>query len=240
MTWTPKFAEGSSPQPTPVALSVAAMREADRRAIEEFGIPGVVLMENAGRGAADVALEMLKGVANRSAVIVAGRGNNGGDGFVIARHLANAGVKVLVRLLARFDDVAGDARINLDVIRKMRLDVREIELPRDFHELTEEVAAATLVVDAMLGTGTKGAIRDPYFSAIDLVNCSCRLTLAVDVPSGLDADTGEPLGTCIVAAHTVTFAAPKTGMLNPSAARYLGVLTVVDIGLPRELLEEQT
>ncbi len=237
MTWTPKFA-GDSPDPQvpPAALSVAAMREADRRAIEEFGIPGVVLMENAGRGAADVALEMMKRAANPSAVIVAGRGNNGGDGFVVARHLANAGVTVKTSVLSAFDAITGDARINLDVICKMRLDVRETELPRDARALAEELAAATLIVDAMLGTGTKGTIREPYVSAIDLVNRSGCPVLAVDIPSGLDADTGEPLGACIVAAHTVTFAAPKTGMMNPAAARVLGVLTVVDIGLPRELL----
>ena len=238
MTWTPKFADDSSPSgPAPAALSVAAMREADRRAIEEFGIPGVVLMENAGRGAADVALEMLKGAANPSAVIVAGRGNNGGDGFVIARHLANAGVSVKVRVLARFDDISGDARVNLEIVRRMRLDVREIAFPNSSRELSAELTGATLVVDAMLGTGTKGAIREPYLSAIDLVNRAGRPVLAVDVPSGLNADSGEPLGACVIAAHTVTFAAPKTGMLNPAAARYLGTLTVVDIGLPRELLK---
>ena len=237
MSWTPKFADGSLPdRPTPPALSVAAMREADRRAIEEFGIPGVVLMENAGRGAADVALEMMKGAPSPSAVIIAGRGNNGGDGFVIVRHLANAGVAIKVRVLARLDDISGDARVNLDVINKIRLDVRELELPRDTRSLADELAAASLVIDAMLGTGTKGAIREPYASAIDLVNRAGRPVLAVDVPSGLDADTGDALGACVIASHTVTFAAPKTGMLNPSAAHVLGILTVVDIGLPRELL----
>ena len=237
MTWTPRFA-GSSPDPhvPPVAVSVARMREADRRAIEEFGIPGVVLMENAGRGAADVAIEMLRNIGEPSVLVVAGRGNNGGDGFVIARHLANAGVVVKVRLFAKFESIEGDARVNLDIVRKMGLDARETELPDASRELAEELAGASLLVDAMLGTGTKGIIRDPFRTAIDLVNRSGRPVLAVDIPSGLDADTGEPLGTCVVATHTATFAAAKTGMLRPEAARYVGMLTVVDIGLPRELV----
>ena len=124
------------------ALTVAEVREADRRAIEEFGIPGVVLMENAGRGAAGVALEMLVEAGAQSALILAGRGNNGGDGYVIARHLANAGIDVCVRVLSPLDDIAGDARTNLDIIRKMELDVREVKLPDGRDALGAEFKSA--------------------------------------------------------------------------------------------------
>jgi NAD(P)H-hydrate epimerase len=217
-------------------LTVAQMREADHRAIEEFGIPGVVLMENAGRGAAELAEEMLAGGGGRRVLVLAGRGNNGGDGFVVARHLHNASVDVRVRVLAGLDDIRGDARVNLDVIRRMGLDLSTLRLPGEEKALAAELENCDLVIDAMLGTGTTGDIRDPFRTAIDLVNRSGLPVLAVDVPSGLDADTGDPLGTCLIATRTATFAAVKAGMNNPSAARYLGILTVIDIGLPRELL----
>jgi NAD(P)H-hydrate epimerase len=218
-------------------MPVAAMREVDRRAIEEFGIPGVVLMENAGRGAAGVALAMLSRESSPSVLVIAGRGNNGGDGYVVARHLHNAGVEVSVRVLAPFDSITGDARVNLDIIRRMQLDVREMNIPEERETLAREIASASLVVDAMLGTGTKGEVRDPFRTAIELVNASKKPVLAVDIPSGLDGDSGVALGACIVATETVTFARAKTGLVQLSAQRYVGRITVVDIGVPREILE---
>ena len=217
-------------------VTVARMREADRRAIEEYGIPGVVLMENAGRGAAGVALEMLIEAGAQTALVLAGRGNNGGDGYVIARHLANAGVEVRVRVLAALDDITGDARVNLNVIRKMGLDVREMHLPDERDTLAAELNAAGLVVDAMLGTGTRGDIREPFLTAVKLVNDAARPVLAVDIPSGLNGDTGPGEGPAVVARRTVTFAAAKVGLLGPDARPFVGRLTVVDIGIPRELL----
>jgi NAD(P)H-hydrate epimerase len=225
------------PAPEPQALTVARMREADRRAIEEFGVPGVVLMENAGRGAAGVALGMLSADRMRSVLILAGRGNNGGDGFVIARHLANAGMEVRARLLARFEEVTGDARTNLEVIRRMKLDLREMRLPEGRDSLAGELSAGTLVVDAMLGTGAREEMRDPFRTAIELVNASGRPVLAVDVPSGLDGAAGRPLGACIVATQTATFAAVKIGMLSDAARCFVGKLTVIDIGMPRAVLD---
>lgn len=218
------------------ALTVAEMREADRRAIEDYGIPGVVLMENAGRGAAGVALQMLLTADARSVLVLAGRGNNGGNGYVIARHLHNAGVEVLVRVLASLDDITGDARINLDVIRRMGLDVREVKLPDHRDALTAELNAAGLVVDAMLGTGTKGDVRDPFRTAIELANAAGRPVLAVDIPSGLDGDTGPGMGGAVVARRTATFAAPKVGLVTPDARPFVGQLTVIDIGIPHEII----
>jgi len=220
------------------ALTVAQMREADRRAIEDFGVPGVVLMENAGRGAAHIALDMLSEVSEPRAVILSGRGNNGGDGFVVARHLANAGVDVSVRVLAPLADIKGDARTNLEIIRKMGLDVRELVLPDEREGLVQELSATSLIVDALLGTGAKGEVRNPFRTAVELINAAERPVLAVDVPSGLDGDTGLPLGPCVTAERTATFAAAKTGLVASGAARFVGQLTIVDIGMPRAILVE--
>jgi NAD(P)H-hydrate epimerase len=236
MSWTPRFAGDRPEGLAQAALTVAQMREADRRAITEFGIPGVVLMENAGRGAADIALKMLDDSGKNRVLVLAGRGNNGGDGYVIARFLHNAFKDVKVRVLAKFEEIKGDAGIQLDVIRRMKLDVRETVLPLEKRPLASELKQCDLIVDAMLGTGTAGEIRDPFRTAIDLVNASGVPVLAVDIPSGMNGDTGEILGTCILSTHTATFAAIKVGMNNPVAAKYIGMLTVIDIGFPRELL----
>lgn len=238
MTWKPRFVgDDSGGAGRPHALTVAQMREADRRAIEEFGIPGVVLMENAGRGATDVALTMLE-PGHAGVVILCGRGNNGGDGYVIARHLHIMNVAVSVRVLAKLADVKGDARTNLDVLRNMRMDVRELPLPAERKTLARELRGCQLIVDAMLGTGTKGEVRDPFRTAIRLVNAVSVPVLAVDIPSGMNGDTGEPLGACVGAAETATFAAPKIGMLEPDARRYVGTLSIIDIGMPTEIIAD--
>ena len=206
------------------------MREIDRRAIEEFGMPGVILMENAGRGAASVALDILDGKPGARVTIVCGRGNNGGDGFVIARHLNNARVRVKIYLLAERSQIAGDALINLNIVEKMKLDLRDALTERlDFSD-------ADLVVDAMLGTGLSGEVREPFAGAINAVNASGKPVLAVDVPSGLDADTGKALGVCVRANRTVTFALPKIGFTRELGPQITGEVVVADTGVPRELL----
>jgi hydroxyethylthiazole kinase-like uncharacterized protein yjeF len=207
------------------------IREVDRTAIEEYGMPGVILMENAGRGATEVALEMLAGKENAHAAVVCGRGNNGGDGFVIARHLHNRGVGVTVFLLAPREKIGGDALINLQIAEKMGLDIRDAQ-PTDL-----DFSGCDLVVDAMLGTGLAGDVREPFLAAIKAVNAAGRPVLAVDIPSGLDADTGEILGDCVRAARTATFALPKVGFTRAAGPEMTGDVTVVDIGVPREILE---
>ena len=206
------------------------IREIDRVAIEEYGIPGVVLMENAGRGAADIAVEMLDGKADALVSIVCGSGNNAGDGFVIARHLHNRGIGVVVRLLAPREKIGGDALVNLEIIEKMKLDIR--------HATPDELTFddVDLIVDAMLGTGLQGEVREPYTSAICAVNAAKRPVLCVDMPSGLDADTGAVLGEAVCANRTATFAASKIGFTLCDGPTMAGDVTVVDIGVPRELL----
>jgi NAD(P)H-hydrate epimerase len=217
-------------------LSRDEVRDLDRRAIEDFGLPGVVLMENAGRGAAEVLLRL--GAGGR-VLICCGKGNNGGDGYVIARHLDNQHVPVRVLLFARPEDLTGDAAVHYRVIARSGLDV-EVHAGNTVDEaaIDRELAAAEWVVDALFGTGLTGAIRPPLDRVITAINGSRARVLAVDIPSGLDADTGQPLGACVRAEHTVTFGALKKGFAVPAAQTWLGQVHLVDIGLPRVLLEE--
>ncbi|MFW6158374.1 MAG: NAD(P)H-hydrate epimerase [Planctomycetota bacterium] len=206
------------------------MQEADRTAIEAYEMPGVILMENAGRGAATCALEMLAGSIGPVA-IVCGSGNNGGDGYVVARHLHNRGVGLTVHLLWDREKIRGDADTNLTIIEHMRLDIRRTR-PDDL-----DLSGAALVVDAVFGTGLSGDIREPYDEAVRAINNADAPVLAIDLPSGLDANTGQVLGVCVNATRTATFALPKVGFTRGSGPERTGEVTVVDIGVPRELLE---
>jgi NAD(P)H-hydrate epimerase len=216
--------------------SRGAIREFDRHAIEDLGIPGIVLMENAGRQIADAARDMIQGVADPDVLILAGRGNNGGDGFVVARHLAMDGVRADVALLAPRDEVRGDAATNLETLERMGFEIRTLDGPpeRIVAQLEPLLTAADLVVDGLLGTGTRGEIRRPYADVIDAVNAAGRPVLAIDIPSGMDCDTGQPLGPTIRATRTVTMAAVKTGFERPGAAEYTGEVVLADIGVPLE------
>jgi NAD(P)H-hydrate epimerase len=201
-------------------------RAFDRFAIEQLGIPSAVLMENAGSGSAQI----LQTLGIRGLVAIAcGKGNNGGDGLVIARHLANAGREVRVLLFARPEDLSQDAELQLRIVQKMQLPVHVCAvLPADPATL---FAGADWIVDALFGTGLTGAVRAPLDRIIDAINATGVRVLAVDIPSGLDANTGQPLGATIRAAETVTFVAPKVGYQNPGAAAWLGRVHVVDIGV---------
>lgn len=214
------------------ALTREEVRLVDQRAINDLGMPGVVLMENAGRNAAHLLLEL--GISG-PVVICAGKGNNGGDGLVIARHLQNAGVAVQVLLFAEPEDLQGDARINFGIIREfVPWQVCTVDQPA-WMSLLE---CADWIVDALLGTGTRGAIREPYVTAIQAINASPARVLAVDLPAGLDCDTGEPLNACVRADVTATFVAAKTGFAQLAAQSCLGMLRVLDIGVPQHWLSQ--
>jgi len=217
------------------AKSRDAIRRFDRHAIEDLGIPGIVLMENAGRQIADAARDMIQGAADPKVLILAGRGSNGGDGFVVARHLAMDGVRADVVLLAPREQVRGDAGTNLDILERMGFEIRVLDGPAQATIAQLEVLlAADLVVDGLLGTGTRGEIRQPYADIIDAVNAAERPVLAIDIPSGMDCDTGRPLGPMIRATRTVTMAALKTGFEQPGAAAYTGEVILANIGVPLE------
>jgi NAD(P)H-hydrate epimerase len=214
-------------------LSRDEVRAVDRRAIEEFGVPGVVLMENAGRGAAELLLAL--GIHGRVA-ICCGKGNNGGDGLVIARHLDNYGVPVSVLLFARPEELTGDAAINQRIVAASGLPlVVHAGSTVDLEAVRRELAGAEWVVDALFGTGLTGTVRPPLDGVIAAINDSGSRVLAVDIPSGLDCDTGQPLGPTVRAHRTATFVAPKKGFAAPSARAWLGQVHVLPIGAPRSL-----
>ncbi len=214
------------------ALTREQIREIDRRAIEDYGMAGVVLMENAGRNAAELIRASIKETDQPVAVcILCGRGNNGGDGFVIARHLCNAGLKVEIILLADPEKLAPDAKTNHDIAHKMEIPIR----PFAESDAAACVSRAQVVVDALLGTGFTGDVRPPLDRAIELINSADHaLKVAIDVPSGLNCNTGQPAATTVRADLTITFVAPKIGFA--SAADYTGRILTADIGAPRTLL----
>jgi NAD(P)H-hydrate epimerase len=215
-------------------VSADEMREIDRRAIEEYGIPGIVLMENAGRAAADSIEDMLIQDEIDSVLIIAGKGNNGGDGFVAARHLVNRGVDSSVLLIGKVDEVKGDARINLDIILKMGMEVREIVT--DISIIEEDIRSAGLLVDALFGTGLRKEVSGFYAEVIEAINMSDLPVISLDIPSGLDASTGRVLGVSIEADRTVTFCLPKIGTVLHPGADCVGDLILADIGAPDDLL----
>jgi len=222
-------AASSAPRPEYV-IDRAASRAVDRAAFEEYGLPSIVLMENAAVALREEALALLApGGEGRDVVIVAGGGNNGGDGWALARHLHNAGAAPLVVVLGE-PKAGGDAAINASVCRRMG--VRETTAER-----LSSIERPRLVVDAIFGTGLDRPVTGRAADAIAWIGRAGAPVLAVDAPSGLDADSGRPLGPCVEAAVTVTFAAVKRGFLEPDARRYVGRVVVADIGIPRALLD---
>lgn len=215
-------------------LSRHQVRELDRRASEEFGVPGIVLMENAGRNAAALLLQLR---VSGPVAVCAGKGNNGGDGLVIARHLDAAGVAVRILLFADPASLVGDAAINFRVAERSGILV-ETPAGSDAERIGARLVGAEWVVDALFGTGLDRPLRPPFDAAVAAINASGAKVLAVDIPSGLDCDTGLPLGATVRAHHTVTFVAPKIGFGAPEAAEWLGTVHVAGIGAPRKLVEE--
>ena len=215
------------------------MRELDRRAIEEFGIPGIVLMENAGRAAAEVVAALAGERSAERVVILCGRGNNGGDGYVVARHLHNRGLAVEVWRLGGDPRPGSDAATNLEVAIKMGISIRRAEGPSALDEIRGRLGPAAVAVDALLGTGLAGEVREPYLSAIELLDEGLSPVVAIDGPSGLDCNTGEVLGASVHAVRTVTFGAPKVGFSLGDGPALVGDLVVADISIPRELLGDE-
>lgn len=220
-------------------LSVEQMRELDRRAIEGLGISGLILMENAGKGVFREILNMFsREVKEGRVVVVAGKGNNAGDGFVVARHLFNDGIKVKVILLVPRGDYTGDASTNLKIIEDLGVDIVYSDGKEEIVERELKDPHISLIVDAIFGTGLSSEVKGIYRTAIELINSSPAKKVAVDIPSGLSGDRGIPLGVCVKADLTVTFGLPKKGLVSYPGRRYVGVLKVVDIGFPPSLVEE--
>ena len=216
-----------------VVMTRDEVRAFDAWAINTLGIPGVALMENAGRSCAELLIDKLEGVSEPKVCIFCGAGNNGGDGYVIARHLINRGIKVTVVVCGDYNKIKGDAKTNLDILERMGRSIERLN-PSD-NDVAGRVAhfsaGANAIVDALFGTGLKGQLSDEYKRLIENIN-SCNIpVLAVDIPSGIDCDSGEPLGAAIRAKWTVTFVAVKKGFLTANTAQYTGEIFVASIGI---------
>ena len=219
-------------------ISAAQMREMDRRAQQEFGIPELVLMEHAGTAAAGVVrrLRAQPGKSREEVVVLAGGGANGGDGFVAARHLDNRGIPVSVVLLSDPRQVSGASRVNLEILKRLHVPIREAASVSAWRDWSRGNRRVGVVVDAMLGTGVTGRVREPIASAIRWVNRKRCPVISVDIPSGLSADTGIPCGAAVRATATVTCGLPKIGLRRGQGRHFCGRITVADISLPRALL----
>jgi len=220
--------------PLPRAITGEQSRLVDRLAVEEFGFSGLVLMENAGRGVADVLCRL--GIPG-PVVVCCGRGNNAGDGFVVARHLDLRGHLVRVLLWAEPRQLTGDAAANFHILTKTDVPIEIFGAAYDEARLSKLLDCAAWIVDGLLGTGARGEPRPPLDRVIDQLNAAAAPKLAIDLPSGLDCDTGRPSHHTIRAAETCTFVAAKIGLVVPEAAPYVGRLHVLDIGIPRKIIE---
>ncbi len=210
------------------------VRSFDDWAINQAGIPGAVLMENAGRSCAELIKDKLVDVANPKVCIFCGTGNNGGDGYVIARHLLNSDFEVTVVIAGGRSKVKGDAKINLDILEGLGRVVEQLDI--DAPDVAAKVSAfadgADMLVDALFGTGLKGQLSRQYMDLIASINALNKPILAVDIPSGLDCDTGRALGLAVRASCTVSFVAVKKGFTTAEkTAEYTGEIFVASIGI---------
>ncbi|MEW6663149.1 MAG: NAD(P)H-hydrate dehydratase [Bacillota bacterium] len=219
-------------------VTAEEMQGLDQKAITMFGIPGIVLMENAGLQVMAAIQELLVSLEGKRILIFAGKGNNGGDGFVIARHLANRGAEPKVFLLGRPEEIKGDAAANLHILNKMEIKIHPLLAEKDLQRVDIALLHADLLVDAIYGTGFKGSILGIAGEAIRLINSAKKPIVAVDVPSGLETDTGRVLGPCVKATCTVSFGLPKLGLFLDPGARYTGTVKVADISLPHKLIAQ--
>jgi NAD(P)H-hydrate epimerase len=221
-----------------ILVTAAEMRRLDALTIERYGTPGHVLMERAGVGATAVLLAQFPHVRRRRVVIVAGKGNNGGDGFVIARLLRKKGVRAEVVLLGKRQDVKGDAARMLAALRRSKVPLIEVTSAADVTKLATTLKDAVLFVDAIFGTGLNAPVQGWHADLLHLMNASGIPIFAVDIPSGLDADRGTALGVAIQAEATATFGFAKIGQVIYPGVDHVGALAVVDIGIAAEAIAE--
>lgn len=226
--------EKYSPDKECVVMSRAQVRAVDQWAINTLGVPGVVLMENAGRSCVELVKEKLADTSEPKVCIFCGTGNNGGDGYVIARHLLSGGFKVTVVICGDRSKIKGDAKINLDILERLDQPIEQLNLKGGNipSRIKSFAAGADMLIDGLFGTGLNGQLSDEHKQLIDSINGENRPILAVDIPSGLDCDTGEPLGAAIRAKYTVTFVAVKKGFTTTDAvSQYTGDIFIASIGV---------
>jgi len=218
-------------------LNAAQMREADRFTIEEIGIPSLVLMENAGRQVVAAMEAAYEGRLNGRVAVLCGRGNNGGDGFVVARTLLQRGIDAAVFVIGALAEVRGDAKTNLEILGRLGVTVVEIGDEQSWELHFSEISQCTLIIDAIFGTGLKSALAGMMETVVADVNASSIPIVSIDLPSGLSADTPHLLGDCIDASMTVTLAAPKLPLVLPPGEEHAGDVVIADIGIPHEVID---
>lgn len=211
------------------------MKKIDRTAQKKFGIPAIILMENAGRAAYRTARDMLKGKNRRLVCVACGKGNNGGDGFVCARHLINNDIDTAIFLIGGPEDLKGEARVNYNILKNMNKKIYLLN-NKNLNLFKNKLKKAGLIIDAIFGTGLSGEIKNPYKRIIELINLSKKPVLSIDIPSGLNGASGKPLPVAIKATKTITFALVKTGLIKNQGLHYRGKLIVADISIPKILL----
>ncbi len=221
-------------------VTAAEMRGVEARAFKEFGISSLILMEHAGTCVADIAernfLTADQPEPELSRILIlCGKGNNGGDGFVAARHLFNRGHEIGIFLASRADEIKGDAKVNFEIARKLGIPIYQ-EVPNKLFQLETALKDCSLVIDALFGTGLDRDIQEPYLGLIKAVNRAGKPVLAVDLPSGLHSDTGEPLPAAVEAKATAVLGLPKQGLYASQGPIYAGHIYLVDIGLPKTLM----
>jgi len=213
------------------------MRKLDQKAISEFGIPGMVLMENAARGVVNTLFRSFPDLLTSRVGILVGRGNNGGDGLAVARYLVNRGVPCRIFLFTAQEELKGDAAANLEILKRMGIAIQEVLNLREWEEQKPLVGSADLLLDGIFGTGLKGNVEGFFREIIESVNFLKKPVVAIDIPSGLDADSGQVLGSCIQARITVTFGLAKRGLFVQPGAQAAGRVVIVDISLPGPAVE---
>lgn len=210
-------------------LTVVSARDIDKKVQRLPGISSLVLMENAGRAVAEEAINLLS--KDKSKVVMfCGKGNNGGDGFVAARHLLTRGIKPDIFLAGLISEVKGEAKVNLGILLKLKQKITEVR-ESNMNFVKSKVQQCNLIVDALLGIGLTGEVRGVVRDLIEIINLTRTEVLSVDIPSGLNATSGEVLGSCVKADGTVTFVAKKYGMVTGEGFRYCGKITVRDLGI---------
>lgn len=221
-------------------LTAAEMREVDRLTSQQYAIASLTLMENAGHSIAEFIRSRFANLKRRRVVVLCGKGNNGGDGFVVARYLREMGANPTVYLFAAPEDIHGDAAVNLKRWQEASGELHMIHGPDEWKPGKQVLRSADIVVDALLGTGVRGPVEGLFGDVIRDVNQKSpwQEVVAVDIPSGLPSDTGEVSDAVVMANCTVTLTAPKIGMLLGHASKAVGQLLVRDIGSPRELIEQ--
>ncbi|MDH4063366.1 MAG: NAD(P)H-hydrate dehydratase [Acidobacteriota bacterium] len=219
-------------------LNAEQMREADRATIHDVGLPSIVLMENAGRQVVTAMESLFDDLAERSVAVIAGRGNNGGDGFVVARTLHQRGVETSVFLVGRVAEVKGDARINLDVLGRLGVTVVEVADEGAWELHFSEIGEHDLLVDALFGTGLETPLAGLHETVVADLNGSGIPIVSIDLPSGLSASTPDVIGDCVDASVTVTLGAPKLPLVLPPAEHKAGEVVIADIGIPMGVIEQ--